>query len=334
MIHPEPSETPLAPKDIRPQLVVVIDTEEEFDWSARFARENRSVKCIPEQLRAQDVFERHGIVPTYVIDHPVASTDVSAEIFRNLQRESRCIVGTHLHPWVNPPYDEKVNEHNSYPGNLPAGLEEKKLVNLTDLITENIGKRPVIYKAGRYGYGPATTAILEKLGYEIDASVVPHTDFSKELGPNFRGLPDQPYWFGSKAELLEVPLTSGFSGVLGRWGHHIHPVIARPAGIKLHLPGILSRLGLCERINLTPEGISLTEHKRLTRALLARGNRIFSYTYHSSSLLPGGSPYVKSAEDRDAFLEKMDQYFSFFINEIGGEASSPIKVRDLYRKAA
>ena len=47
----------------------------------------------------------------------------------------------------------------------------------------------------------------------------------------------------------------------------------------LHLPGVLARLRLLDRIVLTPEGITFEEQRRLTRAMLRRGYRVFSLTF-------------------------------------------------------
>lgn len=332
MPEPQPRRPALLPANTPPLLVVLIDTEEEFDWAKRFDRRNRSVDCIPEQLRAQEIFARHGIRPTYAVDHPVADTESSARIFHDLQAAGDCLIGAHLHPWVNPPFEEEVNEFNSCPGNLPPDLEFRKLEILTETIEKGIGVRPIIYKAGRYGYGPATTATLEKLGYQVDASVVAHTDLRSDCGPDFRGLPDQPYWFGRNGDILELPLSRGFTGLLGALGPSLWPLVGSALSNRLHLPGLCARSGILERIVLSPEGITLDEQKRLVRAMLGRGKRVFSYAYHSSSLLPGGSPFVKSLAERDQFLERMDKFFSFFINEMGGKASTPLELRDLCLK--
>ena len=55
---------------------------------------------------------------------------------------------------------------------------------LTEAIEANFGQRPIVYKAGRYGVGPATTTLLEDLGYAVDCSVVPHWSFAADGGPD------------------------------------------------------------------------------------------------------------------------------------------------------
>src|SRR4029077_14909777 len=129
------------------------------------------------QNRTQEIFDRYGVRPTYVVDYPVASQETGYRPLREWLDDGKCQVGAHLHPWVNPPFDEEVNARNSYPGNLPAALEKEKLRRLTEIIEANFGHRPTVYRAGRYGIGAATGAILEELGYEIDTSIVPFTDF-------------------------------------------------------------------------------------------------------------------------------------------------------------
>jgi hypothetical protein len=73
-------------------------------------------------------------------------------------------IGVQLHPWVNPPHDEDVNQFNSFAGNLPYELERAKFLKLHETIIRNFSAVPLIYRAGRYGLGPNTASILREAG--------------------------------------------------------------------------------------------------------------------------------------------------------------------------
>ena len=134
--------------------MAIVDTEEEFDWSAPFDRNATGVGHMRRIGELQAVFDRHGIRPVYAVGTPIATTPVSIDALRPIFADGRAIVGTHLHPWVTPPLTEEVSARNSFPGNLDAALEAAKLRTLTDQIADAFGERPTIYKAGRYGAGP------------------------------------------------------------------------------------------------------------------------------------------------------------------------------------
>lgn len=328
MLNPEAWKT-ANPTDGIPTLMVLIDTEENFDWSKPLARENTDVTAMRAQTRAHRIFDKYGIKPVYVADYPVVSQRDGAEPLRELLDDGKCMIGAHLHPWVNPPYDEVVCNINSYPGNLPGDLEREKLRRLTETIADQFGERPIVYKAGRYGVGFNTSAILDELGYEIDTSVLTRTDLSHEEGPDFSVCGGDPYWFGANRRMLEIPMTAGYVGALRAGGPGLRRFLTSPPGLALHLPGIFCRLGLFERIVLTPEGITWEEHQRLTRSLYKAGQRVFSFTYHSPSLDVGYTPYVQSEQDLTAFLDKFERYFDFFFGELGGRTATPVEIRSL-----
>ena len=92
--------------------------------------------------------------------------------------------------------------------------------------------------------------------------------------------------------------------------------------LRLHLPGIASRLGLLERVKLTPEGYTRQELIGVTKSLVAQGCKYLGLTYHSPSLAPGHTPYVKSAQDLEDFLQTLDAYLSYFLNQLKGQTMS------------
>jgi len=317
---------PLAlPDDAKPVLAVVVDTEEEFDWDAPFSREATSVEALAELDRLQDVCEEHGVRPTYACDWPVVTSDLGQRALGAHLEAGRCEVGAHLHPWVTPPHTEEVTSHNSYPGNLPPDLEREKLEQLTNAIEERLGHRPRVYRAGRYGFGPRTAETLVALGYTVDVSPLAGFDLSEDGGPDWSGLDPRPYSFGADGGLVGFPATGGFAGWLpGGGGLHRALHTALPAALRL--PGILSRLGAFERLMLSPEGFTLTHMQRLTRALLAHGVRIFQFSIHSPSMLPGCTKYSRNPQERDELLTRCAGYFRWFREEVGGEMITPTEL--------
>ena len=315
-----------------PRLVVVVDTEEEFDWRHPFSRSANKVSHIKKQDRAQRILERYRIKPLYAVDFPVASQEQGYRPLREWLENGRCEIGAHLHPWVNPPDGEELSARNSFPGNLPKQLEREKLRRLTETIAINFGRRPTVYRAGRYGIGPATGGILEELGYHIDTSVDPFADFGDEGGPDFSSATPDPFWFGPTGGILEVPLTVGRCGILRHRGDALQPVLRSGLGSRIHLPGIFARLGLFERIRLTPEGVSFAELKRLTDTLLVSGTRLFLLSYHSPSVEPGHTPYVRNEAELQQFLSVIDQYCEYFMTVCGGVGSTLGTIYELFAK--
>jgi hypothetical protein len=335
MLNPDPDAVINWP-DLQPLLAVIVDTEAEFDWAFNHSRKSTGVRSVKEQHRAHRVFERFGVRPTYVLDYPVSTTPEGYHPIRELLKDGDCEIGAHLQPWDTPPFTEHLCDANSYPGNLPVELERAKLHELTAAIEANLGVRPVIYKAGRYGVGKATPELLVDLGYLVDVSVLPHTDLSAQYGPDFCRCGAKPYWCGPGRSLLEIPMSVGFTGALATFGVALHRRTNEPSLRGLHIPGVLARLRLFDRVTLSPEGVTVAEQRRLTKALLATGHRIFSLTYHSPSLEPGNTPYVRSEVDLRKFLDRIEQYLEFFMGEVGGVAATPLEIREraLTRRAA
>ena len=305
----------------RPRLFVVVDTEEEFDWGAPFSRASTSVTAMRHVDRVQRLCDAAGLVPTYVIDYPVATQPEGFETLRAWARDGRCRIGAHLHPWVTPPFDEPVTSANSFAANLPAALQTAKLEVLCGAIAEHTGVTPRVFKAGRYGISAPLLGAFEPLGLQIDASVNPCMDFTGEDGPSFLAFDARPFWFGPGDALLETPCTHGFVGMARGGGVGLAALARRLEAVRM--PGILSRAGLLNQVMLSPEGNTLDEMIALTRALVADGVRTFSLTFHSPSVVPGHTPYVRSQADLDAFLSCIERYFLFFFGEAGGVPSTP-----------
>lgn len=283
------------------RFIIFADAEEEFDWSAPFDRKSNATNTIADLVPATARFNAAGVRPVYLCDFPVVNVPQSAAIMRDMVTSGACDVGTQLHPWVNPPFEEAVCPYNSYTGNLPVALQRAKLIALTDKIEERIGVRPTSYRAGRYGIGPATMQLLAEQGYQLDVSVRATFNYNTQNGPDFSSFPVWP-WKTAEGP-FELPLSTAWTGVLRRFPGLYRSEVGR---------GVLARTGLLSRVPLTPEGVPLADALDAIQTLFDDGLEIFSLSFHTPSVAIGHTPYVRNADDLRTFWLWWDGVFNLF----------------------
>ncbi len=325
VLAPSPSLYLDLPESFGRRVIVTVDTEEEFDWTQPRRRDATSVHAVKALPEAHVRLRSFGLKPAYLVDYPVATTPESVEVLKSAVDAGEATVGAQLHPWVNPPFDEPVDTLHSFPGNLPRCTELAKLSRLTQAIVDNLDVQPIIYRAGRYGIGPNTEALLDELGYRIDASVRPLFDYEDEGGPSFEYARSAPYWTGPEHRILEVPLTTTFVGGLRKVGEPLF----RLGGRFQALRGLLARARLLNRVALTPEGIPLDEALTALRLLLDDGTRLFSISFHSPSVEPGHTPYVRDAAD----LKRFYAWFDGVLNFLAKAGVAPASVEEVLAAA-
>ena len=285
------------------RFMVFVDVEEEFDWSAPLDARNRAVTAMRALPMAHARFARHGVGLHCMVDHPVASDPAAVDILRAVLADGRSAIGAQLHAWVTPPYASPA-PGDSYAGNLPPALEAAKLDTLTALLTEAFGTAPIAYRAGRYGIGPATVALLASRGYRIESSVRARYDYRADGGPDFTAIGNAAYRSGG---LLELPLTSVFTGRLRALGPSLYSALRHVP----HARGAFSRAGLLQRIALTPEDMPIEAALEAVRiAVLEERQRLISFSFHSPSLEIGHTPYVRSSDDLARFWRWWDRMFA------------------------
>ena len=291
------------------RMLLTVDTEEEFDWDAPFSATQHSLKHVPAIERFQQFCEGLGISPLYLVDWPIVQDDAAVKLLGDAAKHDKAEIGIQLHPWVNPPHDEKVNTRNSFAGNLPQPLEKSKFEALHAAITQRFDIEPMVYRAGRYGLGPDTAELLIENGVAFDTSVRANYDYSDRHGPDYSRHPLKPYWVDSEKRLLELPVTTVFFGMLRHQGRFISPLAQRlPA-----LGGALAKTGLLEKIPLTPEGVSIDEGLRGADIAIDEQLPVINLSLHSPSLAPGFTPYVRDeagVERLYDWIATMHAYFA------------------------
>jgi teichuronic acid biosynthesis glycosyltransferase TuaC len=314
------------PEDWPPLLQVVIDTEAAFEWDKGTYTDTGKVAPTRGLQVNLDVFRRRGILPCLVVDTPVATQEESAGIIRGLAAEG-CEIGVHLHPWSAPPMVEPKDDWHSFSGNLGPWLERTKLEALTRQVTDLLGERPRIFKAGRYGLSADTVATLEALGFEIDLSICPFYDYAPMGGPDFSRFTARPGWLGANRRILSLPTTAGPIGWLAGRAERLSALARSPLGRLLPISRLAARANALYPVRLSPEGSSFAQMRELTERLLARGLRVFTLTLHSPTLMPGNTPYTRTEAELAALLRTIDRYLRFFRDELGGRFTTPSDLR-------
>lgn len=304
---PAPDQRVQFPADFGQRFILTVDTEEEFDWGQPIRREGYTLHSVARLARFQEFCEGVGVVPIYLVDYPIASSPAACEALRPAIAAGKAEVGVQLHPWVSPPHDEDVSEFNSFAGNLPATLEREKFRRLRDAIEQGFGATPLIYRAGRYGLGPNTASTLSDHGIAIDTSIRSRFDYSAGGGPNYRDHPVVPWWVDRERGLMELPLTTVYWGLLRQFGPWLYPKMWRVPQLR----GLLARIGMLERIPLTPEGVTLDEAIRGIDIAIDEDLPLLVFSFHSPSLAPGFTPYVRSESDLDAFYDWWRAVFAY-----------------------
>ena len=127
-------------------------------------------------------------------------------------------------------------------------------------------------------------------------------------------------------------MTRAHLGPLAPLAPAVHAAMHSPLMTSLGLPGILANLGLLNTVTLTPEGISAREQIQLLETQLRRGYRTFVLHYHSPSLLPGHTPYVRTDADLTRFLKRIEAVCGFFFNQVGGMPGHPADLLPLHKR--
>lgn len=312
------TETRSCESESAPWLVITVDTEEDGLWQGRYPRQHTSVENLRGLPRFQAFCEKLGIRPTYLIDWPVVECSWAVEWLAAWQEAGQCEVGAHLHPWCNPPFHEECNDYNSYLCNLPSELQYEKLRQLTEAIQRRFGRRPRSFRAGRYGLDAAGARMLAELGYLVDSSVTPFVDWSSDGGPDFRHAPWRPYRPAAdelcqpseNGRLWEVPVLSGYNvHDFEKASRHWQKLARLPCRV-FRILGILDQLGVLQQIRFSPEKANARRMKKLVDASVTQDSECLVMIFHSSSLTPGHSPYVRDARQLDAFYERIDATFA------------------------
>ena len=302
-----------------PALLVAIDTEGDNQWELQ-ARLHQRFENLYALGRLHEFFARHGVRPTYVITHPVATDPRSADVLRGLLERGDCEIGAHHHAWETPPCTEDDVRRHPYALSLPLPQFDAQLAALTGAITTAVGTRPVSYRSGRFGFSAAHVSSLEQQGYLVDSSVAPLFYEAHKHGPDFVGAPLAPYFLAyddatraGSSNVLELPISAALNRRVPAWVEHVY---AR-APFNYHVKRALRLARIAHVRWLRPSYSSAADMRALGRQLVDRGAPILNLLFHSSEAIVGGSPYNRTEGDLHAFYDRLGDFLTYATKDLG-----------------
>lgn len=299
-----------------PAFLVSIDTEGDDVWSRPREVTTRNARTLP---RFQDLCERFGVRPTYLVNHEMVRDEAFRAFGRDVLARGAAEIGMHLHAWDTPPIEPlgaRDWHDQPYATEFPPGLVARKAELMTRLLADAFGRAPTSHRAGRWGFDGPYAATLLGLGYEVDCSVTPGVTWRRHPGrpggaggPDYTGFPSAPYRLdpddiarpGTSA-LLEVPMT----------------ILPRPRPLHRELARrLLGRTG--PRLGwLRPEGGNLADMLAIVDEAARAGRPCIQFTLHSSEFMPGGSPTFRTPESIEALYRDLDILFAAIRGRFAG----------------
>jgi hypothetical protein len=309
----------------RPLFVITLDTEPDDEWSRPRVPTTHNARFVP---RFHELCAGVGFKITYLLTIEMAEDPFLRDYLRPRLRAGECEAGAHLHPWNTPPLVPVTDDdfrHHPYPFEYPPEVQAAKLETLVDAVDRHYGARPVSYKAGRWGLDGHHARLLERMGFRADTSVCPGINWGPSKGdprrtggPNYTRASLLPYWLSEddvcrpgSLRVLEIPPTIVFYSFLGRY-----------------IPGVIGLYRRYRRVRrlfdrrhvgaawLRPYPYMSVERLKRVVALARRaGAPVLNLTFHSSELMPGGSPYNRTEAAIESLYRRLADLFTHLRHE-------------------
>lgn len=307
-------------------FIVTVDTEADSEWTSGAAPTYENIRALPA---FQELCDRYGVRPTYLVTYDVAAHNSSLAVLQDLAQDGNCEIGAHMHGWRTPPlYPSLDNDKPCHPYlyEYPLNVQAEKFETLTDYLEQVFRMKMTSHRAGRWGIDAYGMSLLEARGYRVDSSVTPFRSWTHKKGtpdgnggPSFLRAPTRPYYPAvddiqkpGTRNILEVPVSIR---VLDIWlktdlSKMLAGLFSGDQFAKRKLRNILRKLRLAEVVSLNPAESMSRDMILLCRKLIAESEPAVNMAFHSSELIAGGSPTVVSSSDQERVWRSLDQIFA------------------------
>lgn len=294
-----------------PKVVITVDTEPDNMWALN-SSQRPQFKNISELSKLQKLFDKFRVKPTYLVTFSVINSN-AVSVLKDIAESLNCEVGTHLHAMETPPFKMPLKGDGSYLQHYSPDIQEEKMAALDSLISDTFGSKPVSYRGGRWSFDETAIFILSKYGYLVDTSVTPGISWENYAGPNFKKSTCKDYFIcvEGNGDILEVPASTVIKSKAKRLAELLY--FNTPNWTRVE--GALRRLAGFDILWLDPSFNSFEEMKWASAVLLSGGVRHLNISFHSSAIIPGGTPYTMSEKSTGVFFNNLESLLDYLLND-------------------
>lgn len=286
-------------------FIFTVDTEGDNLWAWKEGKSitTENSKCLP---KFQELCDVCGIKPVYLTNYEMLLDTGCVNFLKQSHLTAKCEIGMHIHAWNTPPHYELNNVYggNAYITEYPYDIMKSKADFLKSKLEEVFETDIISHRSGRWATDERYLHVLKEIGIKVDCSYTPGLDlshipgYSQKNGNDYRNVPMSV--FQPIEGLYEVPMTTRR---IRSWGS---------GTLKHRIKTFLFGKDVwCRPIDRSVDFLCQLER---SVAKEAECNHI-EMMIHSSELMPGGSPYFKTAEDIQALYDTMKAFFEYILEK-------------------
>jgi len=298
----QPTHEAVAAEDTRLRVIVSLDVEEEGLFSGRYATADCTAHNVSLLPRLAPLTRELGFPISLLCTYTVFMNPDARVTLARMRDSLGAEIGAHLHHWNTPPTGPETSP--PIPADqLAPDVLRARLRSLLRAGQDFQGEPLRAFRMGRWDIKAAIRPLLAEEGIRVDSSVCPLRAFKN--GPDHFLAPADPYW--AEGGLLEVPITQI---ALHPWFppalHAIARALPEQRGQRL-----LDSFRFWGAFSANPVWHSATVMRLAARWHVARGGKVFCLFWHSSEMMPGASPRIRTQEDADALLVRVYDFLSW-----------------------
>ncbi|MDR0466532.1 MAG: hypothetical protein LBH94_04150 [Deltaproteobacteria bacterium] len=285
----------LSAEDASLRVVVSLDVEEEGLFSGRYAANctTQNVSLLP---RLAPLTRELGFPLSLLCTYQVFANPDARSTLAYMRDSLGAEIGAHLHHWSTPPFRPETSPPMPTDQLAPEPLRAR-LQSLLRAGHDFQGAPLRSFRMGRWDLKAVVRPLLAVEGLRVDSSVCPLR--VSENGPDHFLAPTDPYW--AEDGLLEAPVTQI---ALHPWLPPALYAIAR--GLPEHRGRrLLDAFHFWGALSANPLWHSDFVMRLAARWHMERGGKVLCLFWHSSEMMPGASPHIKTQADANALVRRI-----------------------------